>query len=211
MGAMAATKASCINLILSFIWSLVVAFRGGAGQWYDIHSMPLSKPRVMVIMAGIGIALLMDFLDLLCLSKRIRQRAQSDRIRQRAQSDSRGLTDRERLMLLVMIVLEMSCIVSGSAVLRTLGVKGFGKWVYSAMQILVWVKWGIGSYLMDKFLNELHSTECGRRTDGNILGYSSRRWSSYRLESGILVYSSAFLLNAILAAVRAKWTYSPSL
>jgi hypothetical protein len=155
-----------------------------------IHSMPLSKPRVMVIMAGIGIALLMDFLDLLCLSKRIRQRAQSD---------SWGLTDRERLILLVMIVLEMLCIVSGNTVLRTLGVKGFGKWVYSAMQILVWVKWGIGSYLMDKFLNELHSTECGRHTDGNILGYSSHRWSNYRLESGILVYSSAFFLNAILA------------
>jgi hypothetical protein len=97
-----------------------------------------------------------------------------------------------------MIFLEMLCIVSGSAVLRTLGVKGFGKWVYNAMQILVWVKWGIVSYIMDKFLNELHSKECGWCIDGNILGYSSCRWSSYRLENGILVYSSMFFLNAIL-------------
>jgi hypothetical protein len=85
------------------------------------------------------------------------------------QSDSWGLTDRERLIILVMIVLEMLCIISSHTLLINLCVKGFGKWIYSAMKI-----------------------------DGNILGYSSCKWTNYRLESGILVYSSTFFLNSIL-------------
>eukprot|EP00253_Pinus_taeda_P018450 PITA_18450 len=86
------------------------------------------------------------------------------------------------------IALEIMCIASGSVALGVLGIKSFKTWVYSVVQALVWVKWGIGSYL----LGELHS-------ESN---------SEYNWKRGILVYSSSFFLNFMLAAVRCSWHYS---
>lgn len=50
-------------------------------------------------------------------------------------------------MLWAVIVLELVCIVSGSAsaVAGTLGINSVG--LCNALQDLVWVKWGIGTYL----------------------------------------------------------------
>lgn len=52
-------------------------------------------------------------------------------------------------MLWVVIVLEIVYIVldSASAVAGTLGIKSFGRWLYSVLQDLVWVRWGTGIYL----------------------------------------------------------------
>jgi hypothetical protein len=50
-----------------------------------------------------------------------------------------------------MIFFEIVCIVSGSTVLRVLGIKVFGRWIYSAVHGLVWVKWSIGSYLLGQY------------------------------------------------------------
>jgi hypothetical protein len=50
-------------------------------------------------------------------------------------------------------VLEIVCIVSGSAVDGALGRKAFERWLYIAMHDLVWVKWGIGNYIFhEKYL-----------------------------------------------------------
>lgn len=76
--------------------------------------------------------------------------------------------------LLIAIILEIICIVAVTVVATTLVINSFRKWVYSALQALVWVKWGLGSYILDKNLTD---------------------------NSGVLVFSSAFLLNAALAAV----------
>jgi hypothetical protein len=182
-----------VNLFCSFTWALLVAFEGGVQQWYDIHSMPLSTHRLAVLMAAIGTALVTDCLDWFFLSKRIRARGR--------------ISDKMRHLLWAVIVLEITYIVSGVAVATTLGIKGFGKWVYAALQGLVWVKWGIGSIILDEFMEEFDTRQ--QRTSNTIHPYPNGRGTRYRFESGILVYS-AFFLNAILAGVRANWTYSPS-
>jgi len=103
-------------------------------------------------------------------------------------------------MVCAVIALEMVCILSGSMLLAILGPKCFGRWLYSALQILVWVKWGIGSYLLGEYPPEYDSES---KEENGITVY----YSSFLYDNGILVYSSAFLLNAILAGVRAHWQY----
>jgi hypothetical protein len=164
-----------VNLICSISWALLVVFEGGPGKWYD-KSMPPSKPRVVVIMAAIVISLAMDCLDLIL--KRL-----GDGFRWK-------ISGRKLPMLWAVIVLDIVCIVLLSTVAKTFGMKAFGKWIYSALQTLVWVKWGVGSYLLGEYSPEYNTS---RRSWGN--------------EGGILVYTSAFLLNAILAGVRGKWQY----
>lgn len=183
-----------VNLICSITWAVLVAFEGGFHQWYDIHSMPLSKNRIAVIVAAIDTALVMDGLDLFFLSKRISGRGRN--------------RDKTRHLLWAVIILEIVYIVSGIAVAATLGIKGFGRWVYVALQGLVWVKWGIGSCILDEYFEIIDSRQ--QRLHNKFLPYSCSRKGRYTFESGILVYSSAFFLNAILAGARAKWTYSPS-
>jgi hypothetical protein len=72
---------------------------------------------------------------------------------------------------------------------------------------LVWVKWGIGSYLLGEFSPEFDSRQGRWGVDGTIVMSRGRRLTGNRFQSGTLVYSSAFLLNAILAGVRSKWQY----
>lgn len=115
-------------------------------------SPPLSIPRVAVIVTAICIALLMDCLYL--------------------------FTKKRDYKLLLVIILEIICIVAVILVATTLVINSFRKWVYSAVQALVWVKWGMGSYILDTDLRD---------------------------NSGVLVLCSAFLINAALAGIRSNW------
>jgi hypothetical protein len=90
------------------------------------------------------------------------------------------------IMRCTVVALEVACIEAGSAVAGTLGIRGFRRWIYGALQILVWAKWATGSH----FLNKRNSRE--------FFGKSLNRWE-------VLMYSSAPLLNAVLAGVRCKW------
>jgi hypothetical protein len=63
------------------------------------------------------------------------------------------------------------------------------------------VKWAIGSYLLGERLPKYDSGPI--MTDVYQNKNPARKWT----DNGILVYSSAFLLNAILAGVRGKWDY----
>jgi len=74
--------------------------------------MPPSKPRVVVIITVIFIGLGMDCLEMV----------------------SKKISGRIKLMLWAVIVLEIGCIAIGTAILGALGTKGFGRWVYSALQ-----------------------------------------------------------------------------
>lgn len=82
-----------------------------------------------------------------------------------------------------------------------MGPKCFGRWVYGALQVLVWVKWATGSYLLGEYPPEYDSQS---KDENGILVYSS----AFTYDNGILVYSSAFWLNALLAGVRFKWHYA---
>jgi len=169
----------CINLICFITWVVLIALESRVGKLYKIHSVPPSKPRVVVIMTVICIGLGMDCMEMV----------------------SKKISARKKLMLRAVIVLEIGCIATGSAILGILGTKGFGRWVYSALQVLVWVKWGIGCYVLGEYSPEyVHRPSRTITMDSGhkILAHSSGRWTDH----GILVYSSAFLFNAVLSAVR---------
>ena len=147
--------------------------------FYKINSIPPSKPKVVAIITVICIGMGMDCLEMF----------------------SKKISGRKKLLLRVVIVLEIGCIATTSAILGALGTKGFGTWHYSALQALVWVKWGIGCYLLGEYSPEyVHrpSRSTMMRSGVESLAYSSARW----IDNGILVYSSAFLFNALLSALR---------
>lgn len=184
----------CVNLICSISWAVLIGLEGSSSKWYGINSMPLSKPRVAVIMAAIGIALGMDCLHLYLIRR-----------------EKLYLSRKRRLMVWGVIVLEIGSIVAGGS----LGIKkGCGRWVYSLLQGLVWVKWGIGSYLLGDRDDQVEYDRLRHNGEPiypqgvyvNFISNDISRVFSY----GIMVYSSAFLLNAVLAGVRGKWEYSPS-
>jgi hypothetical protein len=95
-----------------------------------------------------------------------------------------------KLVFIVLRVrlLEMMCIVSSNNVLRSLGIKYFGRWFYSAMHVLIKMKWIVGNYILGEYLLEYDS--------------------QYDFDNGILVQYSTFLLNYILARVMGNWVYS---
>jgi hypothetical protein len=175
--------AGAVNVLCSIFWVVFIAYEGRVGKLYDIHSMRPSIPRVAVIIVAIGIALGMD-----CLHLHLHRKAENSMAPSLKPVDAVIVAPSLKPVYAV-IVLEIMCIASGSIAAGVLGKRPFKKWVYSALQVLVWVKWGIGSYL----LGEIHSNSN----------------SEYNWKGGILVYSSAFFLNFILAAVRCKWKYSP--
>jgi len=94
------------------------------------------------------------------------------------------------IMIMTAISLETTWIVMGSTVAGTLGMKVFGRWIYGAFQILVWVKWATGNYVLN---HEISSDFFGR----------------IREEWLTLLCSSVFLLNAVLAGGRCKWEAWP--
>ena len=74
---------------------------------------------------------------------------------------------------------------------------------------LVCVKWAIGSYLLGERLPKHDSGPVMTTVyeeDPTKKPERERKWT----DKGILVYSSAFLLNAILAGVRGQWDYIAS-
>lgn len=163
-----------VNLICSISWVVLIALQGSVGKWYDRNPITLSKPRVTVIMGIMSIVLGMDILHLFLCWRR-----------------SKNFLSRRSGMVLVVIILEVTGMVAASVVMGTLGIKVFGKWLYSALHVLVWVKWVVGSYLLGEYPPEYESE----------IDY----------DNGILVYSSIFLLNAVLAGVRGSWKYSVKL
>lgn len=91
------------------------------------------------------------------------------------------------------VVTEVGCIVICSVLLGMK--KGLGRWLYSFIQVLV-LKWGIGSLLLgDRNCEEFYFDY----SKGEDYNGSSR---------GTLIYCFAFLVNAILAGVRSKWTFN---
>lgn len=159
----------CVNLLCSIAWIVLIAFEG---KWYGTHSTSPSTPRVAIILGAIVIALGMDSLNL-CTDS-----FHSDEI----------------IWVLGGVVTEVGCIVTCSVFLGMK--KGLGRWLYSVIQVLVWLKWGIGSLLLgDRNLEEIYM-DLSRGT----FHIDRRR--------GTLIYCSAFLVNAILAGVRGKWTFN---
>jgi hypothetical protein len=167
-----------VNLFCSITWVVLIALNGSVGKWYDRHSIPLSKPRVVVTMAFIGIMLGMDGLHLY-LS---RHSNKDERPSKKFFSTS---------MVWVVVFLEIICLVASPIIMGILGIKGFGKWFQSALHILVWVKWMVGSYLLGEYPPEYES--------------------EFHYGNGILVYSSVFLLSSVLAGIRGDWHYSLSM
>eukprot|EP00253_Pinus_taeda_P024810 PITA_24810 len=174
----------CVNMICTISWTVLVAFQGGSGKWYDTYSMPpTSTLRVTLIMSVISIGLGMDCLHLY-LNRRVNWRNVS--------------------LVWAVIILEIMCIVIFGAVARTWGLKG---WVYSVMQGIVWIKWGIGSYLLGEYVSE-HESGVFRTSFSYPYSFDEQ---SVWIKGGILVYSPAFWINSNLAAdrTRAKWEHSP--
>lgn len=187
---------ACGNLICCITWMVLIALEsGGPGKWFDIRSMPPSKPRVALIMAAMGYGLLVTCVDLY-LSK-------FDR-------GAKSLSQRRKPPAItgwaVMIALEIVCIVCCCAVVGNLGIKGFGTWLYSVVQGIVWVKWGISSYLLGEYLDERDIPRKG--VHGIVECGISEDVSAVRMRHGIIMYCKAFLLNAGLAGVRGNWDYS---
>lgn len=168
-----------VNLACSITWAVLVALEGGSNKWYHTHSMAPSKGRLLVIFVGIAIALSMDCVDLYLYLQNARWSIE--------RRDNRR---RKILIICTMIVLQISCIVSSSLVARAVGIKSFHRWVYGAVQVLVWLKWGIGSYLLGQYMPRERSRP---------------PWTYGK--TGMYMYASAFWLNAILAGARAKWEF----
>lgn len=172
-----------VNLACSITWAVLVAMEGHGNKWYHTHSMPPSKGRLLVIFVGIAIALSMDCVDLYLYLQNARLNIRGWFHRRRKHDDRR----RKILIVCTMIVFQILCIVSSSVVARAVGIKPFDRWVYGAVQGLVWAKWGIGTYLIGQYVDE---TELTHKSTGKYM------------------CSSAFFLNAILAGARAKWQFS---
>lgn len=178
----------CVNLLCAIAWAVVlIAFNGGIGKWYAVPSMAPSKPRVAVIIAAICIGIVMDCFE---LSKRTLKKIWKIKKKE----------NQNTCMILGVIVLEIVF-----AVVVGLGLnKGIGRWVYGALQLLVWVKWGIGSSILGAYSPEYVSRPAKPIEDKDgrvVLQYSSAKW----VDQGTLVYSSSFLLNAVMVGVMGDW------
>lgn len=207
-----AIAVGCVNIGCSIVWAVLIAFDDGA----DI-SPPPSMAIVAVIIAAIGIALAMDFA--MCWA------AMSSGGEANWSNWLTGViaflcpvcipccmpNSAYVLMLFTMIYLEIVCLLSCSILAGTVGIKAFGKWIYSGLQTLVLLKWLIGSALLDsgiwRNVFEIASFGIGAHVlqlvsfaggETEFYGRTPPTWAP-------LTYSTAFLLNAFLAGVRAKW------
>lgn len=102
---------------------MFIAFERRYGKWYDINSMTPYIPTVSVIIVAIGIALVMDCSHLYLNWK--------------------GKVENPKMVrpikpICAVMVLEIMCIASGSATAGDFGINPFNKWVYSAVQSLIW-------------------------------------------------------------------------
>lgn len=194
-----------VNLSCSITWAVLVSLEGDANKWYHTHSIAPSEPRLLVIFIAIAIALGMDCVDLYLYLQNaswsirgwLHPRKKTDEEKQLEKQQERLDRARKRnnrrrkiLIICTMIVFQISCIVSSSLVARAVGIKRFHRWVYGAVQGLVWLKWGIGSYLLGQYIP--------RERDRPPRAYG---------KTGMYMYASAFWLNATLAGARAKWEF----
>lgn len=133
------------NLICSAYWAVLVALDGGARIWYEIHSMLPSEPRVVVIIVAICFGCVMDFWD---FGKEIRSLGEKDEYKSAplVKIPFKKENRKSSYMRLTVIVIEIVFV--AVVVVRLCLNEGIGRWVYSALQLLVWVKWAIGSYLL---------------------------------------------------------------
>lgn len=187
----------CIfNVFCCISGVLLIALNGRLGNWYDSHPFTLDKGRVVGITALILVISGMDCWHLYKLWK------------DRDTSSSTPEKEKFRLiatvMVLVVFIFELIWVGAGIAIVVTSGVKrvkvdekwsykgvnGSDKWFYS-LYILVWIKWAVGSFLLGEYPPEYDS--------------------EFDYGNGILVYSSAFLLNSALAGARSNWQYSLTL
>jgi len=186
-----------VNLACSITWAVLVALEGDSNKWYHTHSRLPSKARLVVIFVAIAIVLGMDCVDLCLYLPYARSNFKGwldfSLYLLNVRSNFKGSLNRRRKtwILCTMIVFEILCIVSCTVVSRALGIKTFGRWVYGAVQGLVWVKWATGSYLLGQYIPRQRSPTA--RPHGS---------------TGMYMYSSSFFLNAILAGARAKWDFS---
>lgn len=169
-----------VSSICSIIWILRVASDGGPQKWYQIHSMPPSKPRIVVIFLGVCVALVMDAFDLKLYS-------QIRRMPSFTLNNDAVIT----CLICVTMGLEILYLVACSAIGGVMGIKAFGGWVYSMLQCLVWIKASIG------FLVHYQIDYVPKRALPDW-------W--YRL-CGLYIFASSFWLNAILAGVRSNWDF----
>lgn len=183
--------AGCINLFCSIVWAVLIAFDGGA------DTSP-SRLRVVVIYAAILIAWAMNYRMLSPIYTQfmtyVRRPWSISGIYQSIHSQFMtyvcspwSIPRIYQYLFITAICTETMCLVSFFIVLQILGAEGFGNWLYSAVQILVFLKWMAGCYILDG--------ETWRQFHG---------WTSPSTRD-FLPYSSAFLLNGALAGVRATW------
>lgn len=197
---------ACVNLLCAIAWVVVlIAFNGAVGKWYAVHSMPPSKPRVAVIIAAVCIGIVIDCFEFSDLVLEIFRNGRDPKksweetwkkISKEIKEDKKNT-----LMILGVIVLEIAF-----AVLVALSLNnGIGRWVYGALQLLVWVKWVIGSWILGAFSPEYVPTTFAPRQWNDhgraVLKYSSAQW----VDEGTLVYCSSFFLNAVMVGVMGDW------
>lgn len=192
---------ACVNLFCAIAWVVVLmAFNGAVGKWYAVDSMPPSKPRVAVIIAAVCIGIVMDCFEFSDLVLEIFRNGRDckkswENISKEIKEDKKNT-----LMILGVIVLEIAF-----AILVALSLNnGIGRWVYGALQLLVWVKWVIGSCILGAFSPEYVPTTFARREWKDhrvVLKNSTVQW----VDEGTLVYCSSFFLNAVMVGVMGDW------
>lgn len=200
----------CVNLICALGWALLISFEGGPDT-----SRPPSLPTVAVIIAAIGspwmvltVAGMVDvvakfddfgsvvwFLKLFALVPLIGAFAVISPVFHPGillSGPVKVLPNHPYAYLLIAtgLLFEMACVVSWSVLAVTLAIKDLGRWLYGALQILIWLKWATGSYLLDEENSEAFYGRVPHRTS-------------------LIYYSSAFWINAVLAGVRCKWDTWP--
>lgn len=195
-----AIAVGCVNIGCSIVWAVLIAFDDGPDT-----SPPPSMATVAVIIAAIGIALAMDFAMCWAAMSSGGEAEWSDCLT--------GVIAflcpvfipccmpncAYVLMLFTMIYLEIVCLLSYSILAGTVGIKAFGKWIYSGLQTLVLFKWLIGSALLDSGIwGNVFGIVNFSGGETEFYGATPPTWAP-------LTYSSAFLLNAFLAGIRTKW------
>lgn len=182
-------------------WTALVAKEGRADQWYDVPSMPPSEGRIIVIMVAITIALAMDAFDLK-LYLQIRRwpgfRQFCPRKIFTFHKSCRLIIDRANIILFCATIgLQLLYIVGCIAIGRFVGIKAFGRWIYSALQCLVVVKWATSFLIAD---NCEYAIRQDSPEDGKPMWWYGT--------CGHYIRASVFLLNATMAGVRAEWKFS---
>lgn len=206
-----------VNLLCAIAWAFVlIAFNGGSGKWYAVPSMAPSKPRVAVIIAAICIAIGMDCYDLARkrseifrkiqekLERKIGKKSPEKSLKKNWKDISEEIKKDMKVTLILpgVIILEIAfAVVLAVAVSLNNGIE---RWVYGALHLLVWVKWGIGSSILGAYSIEHVPKIPDRPTDSGPkrVKYTPANW----FEEGSLVYSSSFVLNAVMVGVMGDWT-----